>query len=289
MRNVQTPTAQADQGLKFIANRILDVTGHPEELEKSQEPLPSTPVDLLTDLYLPTGILKILEEPLKTWGYTLEANETVHQIAKKTIRHFVLRTSVGKMVLIYLRPEVLQDQNPAYWGQFNYFGTLFAKEYKSIFVFSDADNAGLAYKEVLKQWKEIFTFEKVELLLNDVIQVLQTSEIKVVVSEIKERFGLPLQNEEGEAPKVEIRLINTKKLHELLLNHFANDDDLIQLCFDLQEHDLKYENLEGEILKTKFISLISHFDNRAILPVLVDYCKEARKQVSWDEVESSSG
>lgn len=287
MRNVQAPTAQADQGLKFIANRILDVTGHPEELEKSQEPLPSTPVDLLTDLYLPTSILQILEVPLKTWGYTLETNETVHQIAKKIIRHFVLRTSVGKMVLIYLRPEVVQDQNPSYWAQFSYFGILFAKDYKSIFVFSDADNAGLAYKEVLKQWKEIFPFEKVELLLNDVIQVLQTSEIKVVISEIGERFGLPSQKEE-EAPKAEVRLINTRKLHELLLNHFANDDDLILLCFALQEH-VKYENLEGDILKTKFISLIEHFENRAILPVLVDYCKEARKQVSWDEVESSGG
>ena len=73
----------------------------------------------------------------------------------------------------------------------------------------------------------------------------------------------------------------------MLCDHFTDDDDLIQLCFDLQEYDLKYENLEGDIIKTKFISLISYFENRAILPALVDYCKEARKNISWDEVENS--
>lgn len=281
---VQTTAAQLDQGLKILANRYLDVSGRPPETQKDSKLLAPAPIDLLTNLYLPKEVAQFLEQPLKMLNLELEPTETIHKIAKKIIRHYTIRTPVGKMVLIYLDPKVIQDPSPSYWGQFNYFGSLFAKEYKSVFVFSDAENAELAYKEVLQQWRDIFNFEKVELLLKDMIRVLQTSERKVVVSEIRERFGLPAKTE-VEIPAEKVRLINTKKLYELLCKYFTDNDDLIQLCFQLQEYDLNYENLEGDTIKTKFISLISHFEKRAILPVLVDYCKEARKEISWDEVE----
>ena len=292
MVSVVTPTAQADQGLINIANGLLNVAGRPPETSETAAPLPASPIDLLTDLYLPSELKQVLEEPLKTWEYQLEPTETYHQIAKSIIRHYALRTAAGKIVLIYLKPEIVQDPNPSYWGQFHYFGTLFANEYQSIFVFSNAENAELAYKEVLRQWQAMFNFEKVEFLLQDTIQVLQTSPLKVVVNEIRDIFGLPEENEVEEQPEEETvageRVINTRKLHDLLNKHFSNNDDLIQLCFDLQEHDLKYENLEGDVLKTKFISLIGHFENRGILPVLVDYCKKVRENISWDEVEDSS-
>lgn len=294
MANTLAPAAQADQSLKNIANGLLNVAGRPPESAKTTSPLPASPIDLLTDLYLPGELKQVLEETLKTWEYELEPTETYHQIAKSIIRHYVLRTAAGKIVLIYLKPEIVQDPNPSYWGQFHYFGTLFANEYHSIFVFSNAENAELAYKEVLRQWKAMFKFEKVEFLLQDAIQVLQNSPLKVVVNEIRDIFGLPEEIEAEEQPEeekekvAEDRVINTRKLHELLNNHFSNNDDLIQLCFDLQEHELKYENLEGDVLKTKFISLISHFENRGILPILVDYCKKVRENISWDDVEDGS-
>ena len=291
MANTLAPTAQADQSLKNIANGLLDVSGRPPESAKTAASLPTAPIDLLTDLYLPNDLKQVLDEPLKTWEYALEATETYHQIAKNIIRHYVLRTAAGKIVLIYLKPEIVQDPNPSYWGQFHFFGTLFANEYQSVFVFSKSENAELAYKEILRQWEAMYNFEKVEFLLQDAIQVLQNSPLEVVVNEIRGLFGLPEQAKEEEQPGEETvakeQVIDTIKLHELLNKHFSNDD-LIQLCFDLQEHDLQYGNLEGDVLKTKFISLISHFENRGILQVLVDYCKKVRENVSWDEVEEAA-
>ena len=284
MGNVQTPTTQANEGLKILANRYLDVSGRPPEPKTAVAPLPTAPIDLLTNLHLPDVVKQYLEAPLTTLELQLESTDTFHKIAKKIIRHHVVRTIAGKMVLIYLDAKVVNNPE-SYWGQFNYFGDLFAEDYKSIFIFSDSENAGSTYKEVIAGWIEKSKFQKAEFLLSDMLEFLKSSEIKAVIGFLRDRFDLP---EESKSEQDEPELSFNARLRIKLAKTF-NDDDLIKLCFDLKEqHKLEYENLAGGTLDTKIMSLINHFEKQGTLPDLIAYCKGERKNESWEEFEGKS-
>ena len=283
MDNIKTPAAQANHGLTVLANRYQDVTGPPIEAETAAAPLPTSASDTLTNLYLPEELKELLEKPLTMLQLQLEATETFHKLEKKIIRHYSIRSPVGKIVLIYLQPEVVQDPSPSYWGQIFYFGTLFAAEYKSIFIFSVSENVELVYKEALKDLQE--GFEKADLLLKDAIEVLQNPDIKVVVNELKDRFGLPEQTDTASVEKE--RTYDTVKLSELISEYFVLKE-LKDLCFSLQEY-VEFDNLEGEGKDAKVQDLVGHAFRHGYLPQLVEYCGKVRDHVAWQEVTVEDG
>ncbi len=71
-------------------------------------------------------------------------------------------------------------------------------------------------------------------------------------------------------------------LRDLIDQHFS-DDELRQLCFDL---DVEYENLPGDTRIIKAQSLIQHCLRHNRLPDLGERCQALRPDASWPDVET---
>lgn len=76
------------------------------------------------------------------------------------------------------------------------------------------------------------------------------------------------------------RPVDLRKLLRAINDSFS-EDDLRDLCFDLQ---LDYENLEGSVKKAKARELILHFDRRKRINVLVAAFFELRPNIDIDAI-----
>lgn len=74
--------------------------------------------------------------------------------------------------------------------------------------------------------------------------------------------------------------MNRTQLRRLLDKHF-DDNELRDLCFDLS---IDYENLPALAKKDKARELISHVEKAGRLSELLQWIKEERPQLPWDEV-----
>ncbi|GJM41957.1 MAG: hypothetical protein DHS20C20_22390 [Ardenticatenaceae bacterium] len=271
----------------YIAEKVLHADSLPIETESTLavKPIAKTKVDWLPSLSLPSDIVEVLKKPLQELGSKLEAIQTTHPYEPRKIEHHCISSPIGrKLVVLFLKKEVVDNPGPLYSSQFFAIGDLFAEKYHSIFVLSDAEKMTPTYKDILRTWRNKPYFDNVDSFENEEIQGLQNSEIDIVIGKIKNWFDL---SELADAPEhiEEERSINRTKLRKLIENNF-DLAGLRTLCFDLEkDHGLKYENLKGEGLGDKVIALIQYFENRNSLPALLDYCKDARDNTPWDEVE----
>lgn len=71
--------------------------------------------------------------------------------------------------------------------------------------------------------------------------------------------------------------VNTQaaELTRLIIRHF-NDQELRELCLDL---DLNYERLQGATIDARAASLVTYFERRGQLGVLINYCIDNRPGV----------
>ena len=64
-----------------------------------------------------------------------------------------------------------------------------------------------------------------------------------------------------------------------------DDSEIQTLCFDL---GVKYESLSGDNLNDKVRELIEYFVRQGEIPRLISYCKEAKRNVPWEEIEAAA-
>ncbi|MFN8475941.1 MAG: SIR2 family protein [Anaerolineae bacterium] len=74
------------------------------------------------------------------------------------------------------------------------------------------------------------------------------------------------------------------QLRDNIRDHF-NKDELDDLCFTyLGKYGIRYDDLPGDGLGAQARSLVELCERRNLLPQLVDACKKARPEVSWEDV-----
>jgi Effector-associated domain 7 len=282
MGKMQTSTI--DPGEKWLKKRakvIGRISNSPQEstAETVVSTVSSPPNDLLTDLHLPDSVFHTLEKALNELGLQLKPTKSLDETEDEWIRYHMIETTTGKIGLLYLKSEILQDAQ--YRKSVNSLGYVFSDVCKSLFVFSFSETAEDAYENILRVWQKKLNFEQVDLLLNKVIQAwVENAEkdIEIVIIKIRDRFGL--SEEAGDLAEKE-RFVDTRRLRELIEKHF-NEDELRTLCTDMPKID--YENLAGETKTAKIRELVKYSGRRGWLPQLVEYCKQNRDFVSWDKV-----
>ncbi|MCP4421008.1 MAG: hypothetical protein GY805_30730, partial [Chloroflexi bacterium] len=170
MGNMQTSTADMGQrAFEKGAKVIGHIAGRPQEptVETIVSTVPSAPIDLLTDLHLPDSVVHTLEKALNELGFHLKRTKSLDETEDEWIRYHMIETTTGKIGLLYLDTEVLQ--NAHYRKDVNSLGYVFSDVCKSLFVFSFAETAENAYENILRVWQKKLKFEQVELLLNNAI------------------------------------------------------------------------------------------------------------------------
>jgi hypothetical protein len=73
---------------------------------------------------------------------------------------------------------------------------------------------------------------------------------------------------------------DTQQLRQLMLTTF-NKEELEILCADL---DVNYENLVGEMLERKLLSLIVHMHQHGATAQLLAMLKQRRSNIDWDSI-----
>ncbi len=253
------------------------------EAERAETAVPNNPVhrEFITNFALPDEIVQILTNAFELLGLQLEPLETYNPLFGDSIQHHKVKSAAGDIALIYSEANLLRTEDKVFIAQLNSLGMLFSKNYSSIFIFSHAGNTSFRYKEMVRQWiEDLEFFSRAELFLEDAINEFKNSDANAVANLL--RVWLGLSEQAGDRTKVK-SAINKVKLSSFIDDAF-NDKELRTLCFDLQDHDLEYDDLEGDAKDRKIIELIGHFERRGILKLLIDYCKEKRPNYSWDEV-----
>ncbi len=289
MNNLSPQKSSFEQGLTQFGKSYLNKTGLPSD-SKVAKAVAHEPIQrmytVLTDFRLPDEIVQILAQALETLGLQLEPTKTTDPTTGMELEHHEIMTATNKIVLGYLDENIIQDKDPIYFLQFKNFGALLSEHYKSIFVFSYSINSAFAYKEVRRQWiEDRKCFEKVEFLLDDVIQTFKETDITSLVGHLQKWFGLSQETSDEQSTQQEHSFGDTE-LRQKLAASF-DMDGLRTLCFDLRKFDLDYENLKGDTLEAKVISLILHFERQGMLLELIKQCGKALpKDEFWSGYES---
>lgn len=289
MSKKQTPIARVEKGAEqaFIegGNLVGNVFGRPEESKEKPKavPLSENHIETLTHLQLPERIAKILNNPLEKLQLKLESNKAMHNQLNKMIDYHELQTPKSKIVFTYFSQELLDEVEDVWiFKTFSNLGFIFNKKYSTLFIITNATTVTNDYLEMITDWQNNLNYEKVELLLNDKISLLEESDPEVRLERIKDMFDLSEEatdnNDPPESPPFD------RANFRLQVTDRFNLAEIETLCFDL---DVKYESLGGETIDTKIIALIQHFEKQGDLQRLMDYCKKAKPGEHWEVVSDS--
>lgn len=281
----------ARKGVTHLAQRTGDIFGQPKETggekpmlepaplkeaeaEKST-PEPAPPEVTLENLLLLPEITQLLEPPLEKLGYSLKEVETTHDAKSAKIKHHVIETNDGKIVLIYIAPEVLKSNK----SDIKLLGYAFIEDPKmTFFIFSDAEDMGTDYDSLITSWQRK-VFKKMVIYLQKDIERIKGMEAGYLQEFLKDEFALP--DDAGETESGETAAFEHQKLLSQIEKSF-NHEELNKLCFEL-DPGLSFDDFRGRAtLQAAIIALIQHFQRQEQLPRLVEQCKIARPDSDWD-------
>jgi hypothetical protein len=283
MSNEQTQIARVEKSAEqaFISGgeRIGSVFGRPKDSKEkpTDVPLSEVHIETLTQLQLPERIIEILKGPLEKLQLALESNKAMHNQLNKMINYHELQTPKRKIVFTYFSKELLDEVEDVWlFKTFSNLGFIFNKKFEFLFIITDAEKVENDFQEMIKDWQNNLSYEKIELLLNGNINPLEEADLDVRLARIQTMFDLSQDdrttNNDPEAA------VSARADFRLKITNRFSLNDIKTLCHDL---GVNYDNLGGDTIETKVIELIDHFENRGTLQALIEHCKRLRPEEDW--------